>query len=99
MAVLHIDGRGPVLILVLVDVGLGLLEKADINFQEKVVLILVLVDVGLGLIVGNLKYPALTSLNPCFSGCWSRTHDKVHLLSQPGVLILVLVDVGLGPCL
>ena len=36
-------------------------------------------------------------LNPCFSGCWSRTavygFHRVFLLA---VLILVLVDVGLG---
>ena len=37
------------------------------------------------------------SLNPCFSGCWSRTRcvgGQEGL--QVDVLILVLVDVGLG---
>ena len=36
-------------------------------------------------------------LNPCFSGCWSRTY--MHRISgnkRSVVLILVLVDVGLG---
>ena len=37
------------------------------------------------------------SLNPCFSGCWSRTR-LVNLVNNEvsSVLILVLVDVGLG---
>ena len=39
------------------------------------------------------------SLNPCFSGCWSRTLLwKMRKLVSGLVLILVLVDVGLGPC-
>ena len=84
------------------------------------VLILVLVDVGLGL---RLSYRGIStcSLNPCFSGCWSRTCQrqliaslapslnpcfsgcwsrtgvlKTMLMSRQRVLILVLVDVGLG---
>ena len=35
-------------------------------------------------------------LNPCFSGCWSRTTELVRSVSDLNVLILVLVDVGLG---
>ena len=36
-------------------------------------------------------------LNPCFSGCWSRTlGEHCAPLSETDVLILVLVDVGLG---
>ena len=36
-------------------------------------------------------------LNPCFSGCWSRTAArKAAKASVKEVLILVLVDVGLG---
>ena len=39
---------------------------------------------------------AAWSLNPCFSGCWSRTAE-VDVTTLPlRVLILVLVDVGLG---
>ena len=37
------------------------------------------------------------SLNPCFSGCWSRTHlCRGRACPAGAVLILVLVDVGLG---
>ena len=37
-------------------------------------------------------------LNPCFSGCWSRTNlDGECGTPLEEVLILVLVDVGLGP--
>ena len=37
-------------------------------------------------------------LNPCFSGCWSRTGSWFVYPGrrQAEVLILVLVDVGLG---
>ena len=35
-------------------------------------------------------------LNPCFSGCWSRTEEAVAEGPEVAVLILVLVDVGLG---
>ena len=36
-------------------------------------------------------------LNPCFSGCWSRTEETGEEALVSGyVLILVLVDVGLG---
>ena len=55
-------------------------------------------DVGLGLPrTGALERRPQGRLNPCFSGCWSRT---VALLENQKelfmVLILVLVDVGLG---
>ena len=55
-------------------------------------------DVGLG----PLGSPASTaggSLNPCFSGCWSRTRGRSERggVTAENVLILVLVDVGLGP--
>ena len=64
-----------VLILVLVDVGLGPPGAATITVTLTAVLILVLVDVGLGLgILGGIA--ATAGLNPCFSGCWSRTDDK-----------------------
>ena len=35
-------------------------------------------------------------LNPCFSGCWSRTRQVTQQYFHQQVLILVLVDVGLG---
>ena len=44
-------------------------------------------------------------LNPCFSGCWSRTTPEELAAASPAekeaarVLILVLVDVGLGPAI
>ena len=39
----------------------------------------------------------LISLNPCFSGRWSRSHNReVRRRSANNVLILVLVEDGLG---
>ena len=38
-------------------------------------------------------------LNPCFSGCWSRTGGVWPDSMAVVVLILVLVDVGLGRAL
>ena len=61
-----------VLILVLVDVGLGL-EKGTDSTALVSVLILVLVDVGLGRTGWRSVEEHLSGLNPCFSGCWSRT--------------------------
>ena len=61
-----------VLILVLVDVGLGLLSSTC-RLQKICVLILVLVDVGLGRAFRRVRGPEGIRLNPCFSGCWSRT--------------------------
>ena len=61
------------------------------------VLILVLVDVGLGQNDTFRHVIADSGLNPCFSGCWSRTlcQEYTDFLGLR-VLILVLVDVGLG---
>ena len=43
--------------------------------------------------LGSMK----RGLNPCFSGCWSRTSmDQLTKYVMHIVLILVLVDVGLG---
>ena len=54
-------------------------------------------DVGLGLsIVFTALSILLRRLNPCFSGCWSRTCQSVSYVDSNKVLILVLVDVGLG---
>ena len=44
----------------------------------------------------NVSSPSLTGLNPCFSGCWSRTKICFRHTVSTQVLILVLVDVGLG---
>ena len=38
----------------------------------------------------------VAGLNPCFSGCWSRTFEEKTFVYFLDVLILVLVDVGLG---
>ena len=65
----------PVLILVLVDVGLGRTGEA-VAKEGLYVLILVLVDVGLGLDQWLNSIFQFTSLNPCFSGCWSRTVER-----------------------
>ena len=40
------------------------------------VLILVLVDVGLGHYSSGEPVWVYESLNPCFSGCWSRTRRQ-----------------------
>ena len=54
-------------------------------------------DVGLGLSVTCSGSVITIRLNPCFSGCWSRTESMVDQWSGlQKVLILVLVDVGLG---
>ena len=78
------------------DVGLGHVFGHEPE-SDGAVLILVLVDVGLG------RAPSLSvgqrwrlSLNPCFSGCWSRTSKTMTTIVNLTVLILVLVDVGLG---
>ena len=70
--------QAAVLILVLVDVGLG---QNVIFFRRmiiRMVLILVLVDVGLGRLHAPLQRN-LPRLNPCFSGCWSRTEKYASL--------------------
>ena len=81
------------------DVGLGQNEGSNPGAALGEVLILVLVDVGLGRPAMQQVWQLPSSrLNPCFSGCWSRTRQGTHPLGSllPNVLILVLVDVGLG---
>ena len=70
-----------VLILVLVDVGLGLGKDRLFLFLSERVLILVLVDVGLGRTGIGLNNAASCGLNPCFSGCWSRTARYIAFLA------------------
>ena len=67
-----------VLILVLVDVGLGRSLRGREVLDFGVVLILVLVDVGLGHRGEGICHFPLQRLNPCFSGCWSRTPISFH---------------------
>ena len=72
-------------------------DRCHDRIKDTDVLILVLVDVGLGPVVLHL-WNYGEGLNPCFSGCWSRTHFECVTQSaeSSAVLILVLVDVGLG---
>ena len=61
------------------------------------VLILVLVEDGLGEYKNQIKLLKGASLNPCFSGRWSRSlKAAVQVLPKRAVLILVLVEDGLG---
>ena len=53
-------------------------------------------DVGLGQAPCRKIQSSTQRLNPCFSGCWSRTAPEGCKEGCEGVLILVLVDVGLG---
>ena len=72
-----VDWITRVLILVLVDVGLG--RSIVIHgVGSLLVLILVLVDVGLGPSGDDIASASTTAgLNPCFSGCWSRTANTL----------------------
>ncbi len=66
--------------------------------EVKDVLILVLVEDGLGALILKQIAIELDSLNPCFSGGWSRSLLLFSILSNKSttVLILVLVEDGLG---
>ena len=90
--------HGPrcVLILVLMEDGLGLQLSALINVHLRV-LILVLMEDGLGLSKKLKKSISRRCLNPCFNGRWSRTAIKTEIPSFGMVLILVLMEDGLGP--
>ena len=77
------------------DVGLGHLSQ-PLTASALRVLILVLVDVGLGPLEMWDYRSNRCRLNPCFSGCWSRTILCLRNGKYLDVLILVLVDVGLG---
>ena len=91
-----VDDECVVLILVLVEDGLGgtILAAPD---TDTAVLILVLVEDGLGAREnrGGYGYVRL-SLNPCFSGGWSRSVHRLEGRHGRLVLILVLVEDGLG---
>ena len=61
------------------------------------VLILVLVEDGLGGKLGSRAESTPYSLNPCFSGGWSRRFvEGICEVHFGDVLILVLVEDGLG---
>ena len=67
------------------------------DVQNYIVLILVLVEDGLGDQIGcdNMAISEY-SLNPCFSGGWSRSNMAISEYTEELVLILVLVEDGLG---
>ena len=65
--------------------------------QVEIVLILVLVEDGLGDLQPAKQASRSDSLNPCFSGGWSRSSGKLlQKRLEMVVLILVLVEDGLG---
>ncbi len=67
--------NGGVLILVLVEDGLGAQLRPS-QARNWRVLILVLVEDGLGVIPFSLKSWRTASLNPCSSGRWSRSERR-----------------------
>ena len=86
-----------VLILVLVEDGLGECHRQPLKLKKYEVLILVLVEDGLGAYGRGCIFHNPPSLNPCFSGGWSRRMEKTKKGRGPSkVLILVLVEDGLG---
>ena len=91
----NITRTDDVLILVLVDHTLGGYIQVNKNLVIKV-LILVLVDHTLGGFILTLRTLMSGSLNPCFSGPYSRRYNSVAEAFANPVLILVLVDHTLG---
>ena len=90
-----------VLILVLVEDGLGDNRQSNNTRMHMAVLILVLVEDGLGVITEiDYRDEILSGLNPCFGGRWSRSLKSL-VCTEPEtfVLILVLVEDGLGDCI
>ena len=86
-----------VLILVLVEDGLGVRSAYLKELEALNVLILVLVEDGLGEEENTSYIKPPKSLNPCFSGGWSRSSETAKpTTSHCAVLILVLVEDGLG---
>ena len=67
------------------------------RIRKRRVLILVLVEDGLGADASPRSVRKRGSLNPCFSGGWSRSEmRREHQGVNSPVLILVLVEDGLG---
>ena len=83
---------GHVLILVVVEYGLGGFSPCSVC--DRKVLILVVVEYGLGALLPWIGVIYL-SLNPCCRGIWSRRIQKIKL-KVVVVLILVVVEYGLG---
>ena len=72
-------------------------QASRLHTHRQNVLILVLVEDGLGVFKTMPTRKKRTSLNPCFSGGWSRSEDKENrVYNLQSVLILVLVEDGLG---
>ena len=70
-----------VLILVLVEDGLGVSYKDTFHGNFTPVLILVLVEDGLGALRADVQMAlSHTGLNPCFSGGWSRRSLETAIL-------------------
>ena len=78
-----------VLILVLVEDGLGVIQK-HMEILNSTVLILVLVEDGLGDFSKSIKDVTEKCLNPCFSGGWSRSAAAAKGGDQ--------LDACLNPC-
>ena len=77
--------------------GLGAPLRPNIRPKTGIVLILVLVEDGLGAKQAMFLYLITRSLNPCFSGGWSRSRVNNEAIKELcSVLILVLVEDGLG---
>ena len=90
------NGHFWVLILVLMEYGLGRCQREDVKNGGRV-LILVLMEYGLGPQKFAFSNSQKHRLNPCFSGIWSRTRTLTpEEPSGNGVLILVLMEYGLG---
>ena len=88
-----------VLILVLVEDGLGLSEQQPTSGCNCYVLILVLVEDGLGRLLSEATLDTIgMTLNPCCDGRWSRTLLSIlnKLFRLFNVLILVVMEYGLG---
>ena len=67
------------------------------NTIKRIVLILVVVEDGLGANASKTESITPCSLNPCFTGRWSRSCDlRIAEPMDKRVLILVVVEAGLG---
>ena len=84
-----------VLILVVMEYGLGVFPKKMITTQVNV-LILVVMEYGLGGSCSFCSVKCCCSLNPCCNGIWSRRQVNSRLITKENVLILVVMEYGLG---
>ena len=79
-----------VLILVLLEDGFGGNDKKKKRFVLPRVLILVLLEDGFGVMQRAGSWIADNSLNPCFTGRWSRRRFGANKIA--------LMFAGLNPC-